>query len=365
MPTKNKLKIGVLTFQNADNYGAVLQAYALKQVLQSLDFEVDVINYNCPAIYQAYRLFSKIDIKSVDFLKRLIKWPFWLHRHMKFEYFRRKYLTIDTPLLSAAQVSALASKYDYFITGSDQVFNLRMTQFDSTYFLPFADSEKSLSYAASFGISLEQMDAKELQFFKKHLKHFGKLSLREGEGERIVNNIINQHAQVHIDPTLLLTSGQWKELIRSDFSEPYILLYLMSKDEKLISFARELSKQKGYRIVNIPSVLKVIPWKHTTHVVPSPRRWLSLFAHASYVVTNSFHGAAFSINFNKKFFLGRLQANGTGSRLAHLMNITGLQDRFYTNSKQNYDSPIDWEKVNRSIESERQKAFGYLRELMK
>lgn len=359
-------KIGILTFQQADNYGALLQAYALKQVLHNQGHQADIINYDS-AIGRIHQWFKASSFSPWQLVKQGVRFPFWYYRHRQFEQFRAQYL-INTPLLSSQQLPALNAQYDQFIAGSDQVFNLRITQFDENYFLAFnPDTSKNYSYAASFGFELKNLSEKEKAFIAQNLTHFNRLSIREKQGAQIVNELAQRPVQIHIDPTLLLTKKQWEKLmLPSLFSKPYILVYLMAKDDTLIDFAHQLSRRTGYKLIYIPSSLQMRPWVHTQTIVASIPQWLTLFANATYVITNSFHGIAFSINFNRPFFINRLPSTWpANSRLQNLLETTGLQDRLCTNFTKNYDVPMDWDSVNQKLDQERQKAFAYLQEITK
>ena len=199
------MKIGILTFQNANNYGALLQAYALKYALIHMGHQTHLINYFCSPIQKPAPL---ITLRT---LKGIIKTPFRLILHpmrkrifAKFTSFRKNYLT-DTYQYYPETLSQISS-YDLFITGSDQVFNPRITGFDPNYFLAFSkDTSKNASYAASFGFELKDLSAQEKQFIQQNIPHLKHLSVREQQGKKIIHSLTGQAAHVHIDPTLLLT----------------------------------------------------------------------------------------------------------------------------------------------------------------
>ncbi len=356
-------KIGILTFQQADNYGAILQAYALKQVLLGLKHQVDIINYDCEAIKKTYQLFFPLSFRPIELLDKLIKFPLRYANKYQFERFRKKYLG-NMPLIKADKLALLNDQYDLFIAGSDQIFNLRLTQFDNTFFLPFADIKKSFSYAASFGISFDKLNDQEKVFIRNNLRHFQRISVREAQGVEIVERLAKKVALSHLDPTLLLKKEHWKRFQTSPSQKPYILLYLMHQDISLINFARNLSQRTGYKIKYIPCEVKIRGLRGTKKIMPSISQWVSLFLNAQYVVTNSFHGLAFSINFNKPFFVGRLpEEAATNSRLENLMGLIDQSNRFYTNFIDNRDKPIPWKRINSILDRERQKAFTYLKEI--
>ena len=362
-------KIGILTFQNADNYGALLQAYALKNVLSSLGGNPEILNYCCSKIEGEYRFFTRPQLSfKWLFLKtiKLLFLPLFLYRKSRFSDFRKQYLT-DTATLYPETIAKIAAQYDAFVSGSDQVFNPRITGFDRNYFLAFnKENSKNYSYAASFGVELKDLSEKEKTFIQQNVGHLKYLSVREQQGAEIIRSIHGRTAQVHLDPTLLLDLNQWRSLAVSPKYTKYVLLYLMHKDPQLISFAKKLAQAKGCQLLYICSSMDIKNRVPVKHITPTPKEWLGLFLNAQYVVTNSFHGLAFSVNFNRDFFLGKLPPSWpTNSRLNNLLSLTGLQSRIYDNFIDNYDESIDWMDVNARIGRERQKAFAYLQEIIK
>ena len=140
----------------------------------------------------------------------------------------------------------------------------------------------------------------------------------------------------------------------------------MYNDKKIVHFAKKLAKQKNLKLLFIFQYfdLRHIVW--AKYITPTPQEWLGLFLNASYIVTNSFHGLAFSINFNKDFFLGKLPSTWpVNSRLDNLLDLTGLQNRLYTNFTDHFEEPINWTYVNEIIRQERTKAQDYLQEITK
>lgn len=358
-------KIGILTFHRTNNYGALLQAYALKFSLQNFKTETKIINYLSPKIEKDYKFFSgKKTIKW--FIKICIKiffLPKIIINNNKFNDFRKKYL-IDTEQLTPITINRIEKEYDAFITGSDQVFNPRLTGFDKIYFLDFVkDKNKCFSYAASFGLNYENLTDKEKIFIKQNLKNFKCLSLREKQGVDIVSKLSNIKTDVHIDPTLLLDKQDWLKIAKVPKENDFVLVYLMNNNEKIINFTKELSKIKNLKIINISS--NFINKTGIKTICVTPEQWINYFINAKYVITNSFHGLAFSVNFNKQFFVDFLPNKfPVNSRLENLLNLTNLKDRLIDNIGTDYDKPINWNSVNKIIEIEREKSINYLKEIV-
>ncbi len=362
-------KIGLLTFQNADNYGAMLQAYALKNVLQKVGCTAHILNYYNPKLQKEYKgipIFKK-NIKDLIYPLKLLLFPILrLFISVKFKNFRKKYL-LDTPPIYSNIIKNYNKEYDAFICGRDQVFNPRITNFDKNYFLDFVqDKNKCFSYAASFGLSYEKLTDKEKLFIKSNLQNFRCLSLREKQGVDIVSKLSNIKTEVHIDPTFLLNKNQWKNISIKQKYTNYILLYFMRSDIELFNFAKNLSSKTGYKLIFISHGISFKKNINAVYIKPNPSEWISLFLNAKYIITNSFHGLCFCINFNKQFFVGLShKTSKTSSRLENLLDLMNLRDRVIDNVGSDYNKSIDWDNVNKIIDKEREKSMNYLKEIIK
>ena len=358
--------IAILTFPKADNYGALLQAYALKQALIKQGNLVTIINYHSPKAEIKAHPFRHFKF-SPRWVKQILKLPAAWYRGIHFASFRNKYLQ-DTPPVYYDTMPALSDKYDLFISGSDQVFNLRITWNDDRFFLSFCeDRNKNASYAASFGFELDNLTEEEKAFIQKNLKHIKYLSVREQQGKAIVQTLApGKDVHVHIDPTFLLGRVDWKKIAKvPSYTKPYCVVYLiMHRDEELIQYAKKIAQEKGWKLLFVSSKFDLANKILGAHVAPTVEEWLGLFLNAQYVFTNSFHGLAFSINFNRPFMVGRMNDVWPAtSRLNNLLNITELQHRKFDPLSPKIYEQEDWDLVNKRLEQERQKAFDYLKEI--
>ena len=361
-------KIGILTFSTADNYGAMLQSYALKYTLKRLGNIAGIINFYYPKKLRMNQFFYHYKPSVSWFVKRIFKLFFrpviWYYGKHCFRPFRQRYLE-DTPRVYHKDLPKLCDDYDLFITGSDQVFNCRITEYDADFFLAFSKNpEKNASYSASFGLGLDQFSKEEQNFIQKNLPNLGHISVREKQGQDIVSALSpNQQAHVHIDPTFLFTKKDWQDIaVAPRISKKYALLYLMRKDNAFKQFAKKTARSKGWELITISSQADINSVFPRFHAIPTVQEWVGLFLNAQYVFTTSFHGLAFSINFNKPFLTG---FSDNSARLNNLLEVTGLQHRrFNIQNPQLYEHE-DWSKVNEKLESERQKAFDYLKLLTK
>ncbi len=361
-------KIAILTFPKADNYGALLQAYALKQTLINQGNLVEIINYFSPKVEAKRHILAHFKL-SLRWMKQILKLPIGWYRSSHFAAFKNKYLMDMAPVYYDT-LPTLSNKYDLFITGSDQVFNLRITWFDDRFFLSFcADKNKNASYAASFGFELHNLTDKEKEFIKENLNHIQYLSVREKQGKEIVQALApGKGVQVHIDPALLLTKADWEKIAkRPSITKPYCILFLiMHRDEAFIQYAKRVAQEKGWKLLFVSPHFNLANILAGIHKAPTVEEWLGLFLNAQYVFTNSFHGLAFSINFNKPFMVGPLNPKWpAASRLNNLLDITGLQHRKFNGASSVFREEEDWDAVNKKLEQERQKAFEYLKMITK
>ncbi len=329
-------KIGVLTFQRSYNYGAILQAYALQTVLTNMEYDVEFINYFDQENWNMSRSFGK-KISIIiwhNFVKTLIAGK---TRKERTDEFKTRNLKISKIIFeSRFDLERKPPIYDAYITGSDQVWNFRLTNYDSSYYLSFVPNDKPrISYAASFGLSkLPQQDKLPL---KSLLEKMNNISVREIEGKRIVEDYSNSTAEIVLDPTLLLNNDDWSKISSERIvKENYILCYYMPGDshvtESIRILAEKVSMKTGWKIINIgqKEYHKLFWWENSIFNA-GPKEFVSLFKNASFIITNSFHGTAFSIIFRKPFYVPinfqiPLEKN-LSSRITSLLNILDLNSR--------------------------------------
>lgn len=350
------MKIAILTFQYALNYGAVLQAFGLQRALKQLGIqEVKIINY-FPGFL------NETDQSLKTRLVQLIYFFGLKKKKKSFQNFLEKKLSLDGNKMILKDLTKLENKYDFFIVGSDQVWNTNITHSDMSYFLNFINEQKKkLSYAASFGVNrINEENKKEIENL---LKNFNRISVREKQGVEIIKELLGKEVPCVLDPSLLINKKEWLEIAKLPIEKEYILLYLMNKNNSILQFARNLSKETGCKIVWINATIQdQINGKKKFSA--SPEEFLGFFAKAKYVVTNSFHGTVFSINFNKNFFIELLPPpSAVNSRLENVLDLFGLRDRQIINGiNNNIHCDIDYAKVNQILIHERGKSMKFLKE---
>ncbi len=360
-------KVGILTFHRAINYGAVLQAYALNESIKNIGYAPVTIDYKNPHIEKIYDPihFNYRSLKS--FIGGVLTYNRRQKKKKSFEDFRTKFFVLD-------QISDLYDKkyikhlnlYKKFLTGSDQVWNYAHTQFDKAYFLDFiSDSSKKNSYAASFGF--DWIPVEYVADYKKLLEDFNHISVREEQGAAIIKRLLNRKAEVVLDPTMLLSKNDWVK-ISEDYrreKRDYILIYQVATSQSLLDFAVNLSKETNREIICISDALRK-RIKATYVAGVGPQEFLGLLKNAKYIITNSFHGTAFSINFNKLFFVEMLPPPAkVNSRLENILDTFNLRSRQIINgNNDNIFNEIDYTTVNKKLELERQRSLNYLKRIL-
>lgn len=353
-------RIGILTFQKTHNYGALLQAYALCTKISQFNNNCSIINYYSPYFKKIYGLTPRKN-NLINFFKNIITLPKEINKYVKFNSFV-KYLNLTKPVYPENLIN-LNNKFDIFIAGSDQVWNENLQNHDLNYFLTFVqDNKKKFAYSASFGINF--LNEYQQSRYKSLLSSFNKISVREKQAQDIIRSLLNIDVLTTLDPTLLLNITEWEKIAVLPKTDNYILLYLVNYDKKIINFAYDLAKEKKLKILFISSnIIKKIKAKY---IFPTPQEFLGYFLKATYIVTNSFHGTCFSINFNKTFFIDLLPKESAcvNSRLENILDIFDLKNRLIDNIQNFSNEEINFENANKILFNEREKSVNYLKEFI-
>lgn len=363
-----KVRTATITFHKAVNYGAILQTYALQRSILKLGIDNDVIDYDCKLISNEYKLINTKSIKS--FIKSLIVFKIYYYKKNKFKSFIKKYIILTNPVTKDILKSEeFNNKYNFFITGSDQVWNYEITNLDDVYFLNFVkDESKIKSYAASFGISCipENLRLK----YKNYLKRFSSILVRERTGAKLIENLIDKKVNVVLDPVLLLNEKEWNKIIFKtkfdNIKDKYILVYMGTPYIKL--FAENLSIKYNIPIFNISDLIFKREKKiGNTESKLGPEEFISAIKNAKFVITGSFHAVVFSIIYNKDFFINNKDKTkeSRSSRQKDLLDLLEIKDREIFNHDDDTDFvPIDWNNVNKKLEIERNKSINELKKML-
>lgn len=324
-------KVGIVTIYDVPNFGSVLQAYATSFIFEQMGFEVCFIKYNRFNDW----LISHGGIRKQPFIKRII-WKLGLKRlHRKMNNlsdFKKKsfketkmYKDLD------ALVKEDWSEFDLFVVGSDQVWNPRFCHGDSYYMLSFVpDNKRKISLASSFAVS--EIPNIFVEKYKKYLSRLDAFSVREDKGQIIIKEVlgINRDVEIILDPTLLLSKAQWNTMAGNKISiGKYILLYMwdyaFNPEPYFSEVVNYFHKKLNCKIIVLEDSNKQILVENAdvvNKVDSSVPEFLGLFANASLVITTSFHGTAFALNYGRPL-VSIIPANGDDRQksLAQLMNV--------------------------------------------
>lgn len=318
------MKIGILTFHRAINYGAILQAYALQTILNE-GHEVELINYEDEENKKRYSKLPINCVNPVSGLRNYITNQIQAANSKKFLFFRDNNLNQSMYISNKKDLKKYCDKYDAIIVGSDQVWNLDITNNDLSYFLDFASSTKKISYAASFGVRYIKKDM--LDQVIELLRKFDAVSVRESTGCKLLSDYGIVAKRV-FDPTLLLNAEEWRKIARrpSWLPQKYIAVYGFGVDEIMLQHAKDIAEKSESKVVLIGNFIKKPIKGISVKRVVSPEEWVYIFLNAESVVTNSFHGIAFSINFGKKFwaFNSKTNLTETNSRIEDILKLFEL-----------------------------------------
>lgn len=353
-------KIGVLTFHNYDNYGAILQSYALQKKLKELEAEPEIIDYRCEYICNPFRIINLKKKGFFNYIYGIAGNICYIPRRKKCNKFRRhmKY----SPRVTKDNIKSLGDKYDVYLAGSDQIWDYKLTNFDQTYFLNFVNEEKKkVSYAAS----MENIPPNEVgTSYAELLKTFDNVLVRENYVADIIEELLGKRPECVCDPTILLTAEEWKSILKKPKNnDKYILVYQLGINKEIVRFVKRLQRKTGYRVIYIPFPLLGI-LRCDINLTIGPNEWLGLFNHSEYVISDSFHGIVFAILFNKKFF-GMINGHHINRRMEQLLAKVNLLHRTIDNvSDYQLTEDIDFTYANKQIEQMREDSMRLLKKII-
>ena len=374
------MKVGIITIQKCNNYGADLQAFALQRKLQLMGYDaenIDYLFYKNPGFKKTRRsapvfklsivnrikewLLPKINaLKSLEH-KRVSK-----QRERAFEEFFTKNVCTSRQYRTIDELYAKPPKYDVYVTGSDQVWNPRTGASVEPYFLTFAPSGATkVSYASSFGVS--SLPSIAYYKYSKWLESYAAISVRETSGARIASQFVGCVSPVTVcDPTLLLTADEWSVVAkRLDGVEEgkYLLVYDLSVCPRLWDLARRWAKKLNVRIVRICRSVGCEKREGVVNVeTAGPGEFVGLVKYAAAVVTTSFHGTVFSVIFNRSFYSVIPRGMTNSARISNLVDKLGISSRVVKESDCSVvELSEEIKDYNESLEEFRSNSVSYLR----
>lgn len=340
------MRIGILTFSCAYNYGAALQCYALQEHLKSLGHKVTIINYRpnylCEKRPQlTYRLFlSKSPISFIKKCKVFIRKKIYYNQ---FKNFEDKYFQYTYPFNEQQKenIINILRDLDYVIIGSDQIWNKKITGFDNLWLGAFKEKNdiKIIAYAASAGTP--SFNEKEKEYFLNQLKTFHKVLVRENILKEYIQKNIDIPISCVLDPTLMVSPTIWDSFNYKSSFKNYIVVHQARKDENTLRIARLIAAQLDNATIISTDMYINSYNKFSKHVILAPDKFIPLIKNARCVITSSFHVTIFSIISKVPFYTLKLFDN-SDERSEHLLNKLGLIDRFICKNATPHFTPVDY-----------------------
>ena len=386
-------KIGIITFCNCMNYGAELQAFALQKKLNMLGVDAEVINIEkefgvlegsirtvFDAIVSRYKKYGllKGTSKTIELIKTKLaakqaqrdNVDKLEEKHKIFDDFWNTYIRHSDTFYTLENLRNIKYlPYDTIVAGSDQIWNYMQTRYLDVFFLNFANAfgAKKVAYAASF--SVEKIPSDLRPIYKPLIENMDTISVREDTGVNIVEECSEKKAIQVLDPTLLLTSSEWVEFIDNPNyikeDKRYVVIYTLSGSKYIYNLAKKIGKQLNAEVVNIKSgYTRVKGDEGINHLYNvGPREFISVFNHAVYVITDSFHGTAFSINFNVPFTTLLNPVSKINGRALSILRMTNTMNRMIYDDGSNKEPDtliMDYTIINSIIDNWREKSNKFI-----
>lgn len=365
-------KIGIITIHRIKNYGSVLQAYALQQVCESLGYVTEIIDYKFPNVHHLNNKYAMAgdSLSKEPSFNRLLFAAALMRQHNGIARFVNKYQHLSSQTYnSPEELLNAAPRYDVYITGSDQVWSPRHCNGDPSFMLHFAPAEAlKISYASSIGA---KSIPEELHFlYKESLRGYRHIGVRENSAVELIREVAGKEATVVLDPTLLLNMNEWNKIASSKrlMQKKYVLCYFLNYSFNAFpyadQFAEYIRKQTGYEIVYVARPPHNLKYRHTHYRVgASPEEFLALIRDAEMILTTSFHGTAFAVNYGKPVFTIVQDRNAGDSRQVSLMSNLGLEAHILSitdsfPSKEHFF--YDVEKVQKKLDKLRRESKQFL-----
>lgn len=364
------MNVGLFTWFHYHNYGTALQVTALSHMIRQMGCPVDVIDYQPKGerrfllsddviSYYANRIKGAVEGRSNKNYKSET-------RECLFIDFYQTHLSFSKPCITFSDFRELNDLYGAFVCGSDQIW--APSCFDERYFLDFVeDTKRMVAYAPSVGLdSIKDRDIeKQIQ---RLAGRFEWISTREYSGSELISHLTGKTVETVLDPTLLLSKSEWKIMASAKFSEkePYLLAYFLRSNKHYWKKTYELAAKLHLKVIIIPVFYNDFDRKGCIKTPIGPAEFLELMEGASFICTDSFHGMAFAINFNKEFTVferfKKGEDNNQNSRVYHLLAITKLQTRLYQKgcSLDRFLENIDYQSVNHILFKWRKKSLDFL-----
>ncbi|QYA24392.1 polysaccharide pyruvyl transferase family protein [Gramella sp. MT6] len=367
------MKVALITVQNANNYGAIFQAYALQNIISEKS-EIEIINYENKHISRSFDIIRfKPTVHGVLGTGKDVFRLFPRYRVLKkFKRFIADNLQLTVPLSKNDLENFNWDNYEIFVAGSDQIWNPACISdnniLDSAYFLNFVPKgRKKISYASSMGAYT--FSGEEMNQVKHLLQDFAALSVREKERQKQLKEELDREVHHVLDPSLLLPKTEYLKLIDGKtFDAPkskYILLYTVPKVPLIKKAVKYFSEKLGYKVISIEQGLSAGAKVNKQYRDAGPLEFINLFQGAEFVITDSFHGVCFSVNFEKPFVA--VSPGKNVNRMRSLLGALGLEERIIEQEEdfKNLNVSVDYKQPQRNLNEMRNSSLDFLFQSLK
>lgn len=364
------MKAAVITRHAISNYGSLLQALATQKVIEKTGCQCEIIDYI--RTDENYKNVEKTLVKqkpdwSSNPLKKALylalRQPESILAGRRFAKTRKEHLNLTRLYSSPGQLKSSPPEADIYITGSDQVWGpVADGAIDCSYCLNFVNKGRKSAFGSSFGKTEFSDDVKGI--FKKYLSAYDNIAVREDSAVDFLYELGIEAEQV-LDPTLLLTADEWSAYIKSVPHKEYVLVYQIHNDKRLGEYAQRAAEKLGLRLIRISPFLHQINREGKLVLCPDMGEFLAYVKNAALMITDSFHGTAFAINFNTDF-IEILPNNNTESRNLSILRLTDLGDRIPgdIHDMSLVDKKIDFSFANKKLTEAREKSLKILKEII-
>lgn len=328
------IKIGIITFQNAINIGAILQTYALEHYIRENIGDCEVINFipNSDIPRLPYRLNCLLHNIRLYYTNSSL-----YYKEKNIHDFKKNIAISKRTFVGDNEIIKSNLPYEVMISGSDQILNMTLTGNSLSYYLNFFDGKK-ISYASSFGRT--NISHNEIYAIRKELSKFNAISVRETSAISIIQNETGIKPELVLDPVFLLDEDVWNKVCNNNLSLPpkYIFVYSMEDSSILINVLNFVIKKTGLPVIVVYGGGKEKNINGIEDSTCGPKEFIRYINNAEYVITNSFHGTAFSIIFKKKLFCVAHSSRNT--RIENIMQLINKKDNIISKTMNSYDEMV-------------------------
>ncbi len=366
-------RVGVITMHRVMNVGSVLQAYALCEKLNQLGANAEIIDYQYP------NKFHRKEVSCLSFTEKIKLFPhrvkyYLLYRSkiqkQRFKKFIDQRLSLSKYYPDRESIYIDPPRYDIYLTGSDQVWNPKCMNGDGVFFCDFAKGGIKASYSASFAIT--SIPAPYIKIYSEKLELYKYIGVRESSATGLVNVLTGKDATLVCDPTLLLKKEDYLKLVGDSIlpkdRPPYILVYALSYAfnpyPQLDKVVKEVKNRLGYDVIYLHA--NSVDHYHFGKSITSagPAEVIDLFLNAKFVITSSFHGTAFAINFEIPFISVVPDNNAEDSRITSLLAILELTNQAVTTKQvlpNDLSLSVEYSTVRTRLNDYRNKSESFLK----